>query len=581
MSNIADDAKFAFESSALPVRLVGIFVGKVAPLGPSGVPSAFVKHSVDGAAYAEALGLVGDMQADLSVHGGPDKAVYAYPCDNYEAWKAEFPNLVPLWVAGSLGENLALAGCDERDVCVGDTVRLGSALLQVSQPRKPCFKMAIRFNDVRLPKAMVVSGRCGWYYRVVEPGSFTAGDRPVLVERPHPEWTIRRINAVTNSTSTPQAALAELAALPELSAAWRNQVLAAIQAAQAGALRKVFRPFSVADVRDESRTIRSFVLKPVDGEGVAAHAPGQHVVVRLPIHGKVAPRLRSYSLSTTSNGKTYQISVKRDSDYGASAWMHTNLKPGSELDVMGPRGNFVLDQTSDAPILLLSAGVGITPIMAMLIAATTNNGTSVMPRRVTFIHGARNGEELAFAGLLSEIAAKHPAVVFHTRFSAPLISDVAGHNHDSVGRLDKALVEKIAEDISDHMVYLCGPASFMRTAIGWLQELGVPEAQIRCENFGDARVVANADGCRPARIVFSRSGISSQWVRGNQSLLQIAEAHGISVKNDCRVGLCGQCATPVIAGELTYATEPAAHIEYGTALLCCARPASPTVTLDL
>ncbi len=581
MFNIADVDEPDVTAPASHARLVAVFAGKVAPLGPSGVPSAFVKHLISGKAYAEPLGLVGDMQADLTVHGGTDKAVYAYPSDNYEAWAAEFPDLAPLWGAGSLGENLALSGCEESDACVGDTVRLGSALLQITQPRKPCFKLALRFNDVRLPLAMVNSGRCGWYYRVLQPGSFMAGDRPVLLERPHPGWTIRRINTVSNRSDTPLTTVAELAAVPELSAAWRNQIAGMIQAAQASAQRKTFRPFRVVDVRNESRTIRSFVLKPADGAGIVAHAPGQHIVVRVTSDGGAAPRLRSYSLSATGNGETYQISVKREAGDGVSGWMHTHLEPGSSLEVMGPRGTFVLDRGSDAPILLLSAGVGITPMMTMLMAATTNNGSDVMPRHITFVHTTRNGDERAFADVLSKIAAKHPAVTFHTRFTAPIATDVTGRNHDSVGRLDKALIATVVEDIPGHLVYICGPVSFMRDAIGWLRELGVPGEHIRYESFGGDRVAAPANCAGPARIVFSRSGLTSQWEPGGQSLLEIAEAHGLPVKSDCRVGLCGQCAARVLSGDLIYGSEPAAEIEFGDALLCCATPATDTVVLDL
>ncbi len=181
-----------------PYRLLGslrsVQVGQVAPLGPEGVMSGFVKKPVQGPVEVGPLGLAGDEQADLSVHGGPDKAVYACSLGNYTAWKSAFSQYEALLVPGGLGENLTIDGIAEHDVCLGDHMRIGTAVLQVSQPRQPCFKFALRFNDVAMPRAMVRNGMSGWYYRVLQPGALTAGDEVRLLERPHPDWTIERTN---------------------------------------------------------------------------------------------------------------------------------------------------------------------------------------------------------------------------------------------------------------------------------------------------------------------------------------------------------------------------------------------------
>jgi MOSC domain-containing protein YiiM len=181
-----------------PSRLLGslrsVQVGRVAPLGPDRVPSGFVKAPIQGRVEVGLLGLTGDEQADLSVHGGPDKAVYACSLGNYAAWKAAFPQYQALLVPGGLGENLTIDGIAEVDVCMGDQVRIGTAVLQVSQPRQPCFKFALRFNDVAMPRAMVRNGMTGWYYRVLQPGVLGAGDEVRLMARPRPEWTIERTN---------------------------------------------------------------------------------------------------------------------------------------------------------------------------------------------------------------------------------------------------------------------------------------------------------------------------------------------------------------------------------------------------
>jgi MOSC domain-containing protein YiiM len=169
-------------------RVGSIQVGRIAALGPEGVPSAFVKRPVEGAVRAETLGLVGDAQADRRVHGGPDKAVYGYAASHYPVWAAEWPALAPKMQPGGFGENLTIEGLAEQDLCVGDVHGIGSARLQVCQPREPCFKLALHFAEARLPKAMVRSGRSGWYYRVLTPGSLQAGDEVQLLERPLPDF---------------------------------------------------------------------------------------------------------------------------------------------------------------------------------------------------------------------------------------------------------------------------------------------------------------------------------------------------------------------------------------------------------
>jgi MOSC domain-containing protein YiiM len=175
-------------------QVVSVRVGRAAPLGPEGVLSGFIKHAVTGPVEVTPTGIVGDEQADLRVHGGPEKAVYGYAESRYEAWHRSTPRHAALLVPGAFGENLTIAGCDETTVCLNDIVRIGSCLLQVSQPRQPCFKFALRFADITMPQAMVRNGYCGWYYRVLRPGQLAATDTVTLEERPHPLWPIDRVN---------------------------------------------------------------------------------------------------------------------------------------------------------------------------------------------------------------------------------------------------------------------------------------------------------------------------------------------------------------------------------------------------
>jgi MOSC domain-containing protein YiiM len=204
--------------------LLSVQVGPIAPLGPRGVPSGFVKHPVAGPVALGPSGLAGDQQADRSVHGGADKAVYGYAAESYALWRDSHPRHAALWQPGGLGENLTFAGLSEATLCIGDTLRVGAALLQITQPREPCFKLALRFDDPQLGKAMIRNGRTGWYFRVLAAGMVTAGDPAVIEHRPNPNWPVSRMNAFIVAKRKPRAQAMELAALPGLAASWRARL---------------------------------------------------------------------------------------------------------------------------------------------------------------------------------------------------------------------------------------------------------------------------------------------------------------------------------------------------------------------
>jgi MOSC domain-containing protein YiiM len=204
-------------------RIVSIHIGKVAPLGPESVLSGFVKHTVHEPVTVTQSGLVGDEQADLTVHGGPDKAVYGYGAANYLNWRQEYPQHVDLLVPGGLGENLAIDGLRENDLCVGDIHAIGTTRLQVCQPRQPCFKFALRFNDKHMPKAMIRSGRSGWYYRVLEPGTINSGNLVELIERPNPNFPFTRLVELISFGKVTTAELEQLQDMQGLALNWQQR----------------------------------------------------------------------------------------------------------------------------------------------------------------------------------------------------------------------------------------------------------------------------------------------------------------------------------------------------------------------
>jgi MOSC domain-containing protein YiiM len=203
--------------------VAAIHVGKVAPLGVVGVRSGFVKHATSGPVRVTSSGILGDEQADLRVHGGPDKAVYGYGLCHYSAWRLEFPQHNNLLVPGGLGENLAIEHLTEVDLCVGDVHGIGTTRLQVCQPRQPCFKLALRFDDKNIPKAMIVSGRSGWYYRVLLPGAISQGDRVLLLQRPNPSFPFTRLVELTTLGKATRAELEQMRDMPGLALNWQRR----------------------------------------------------------------------------------------------------------------------------------------------------------------------------------------------------------------------------------------------------------------------------------------------------------------------------------------------------------------------
>lgn len=224
--------------------IVSIRVGFVAPLGPDRAPSGFVKYSTPGRIAIRRIGLADDKQADLRVHGGRDKAVYLYPAEHYAAWRQEPPENSTILVPGGFGENLTTLGLREENVCIRDILLTGSALLQVTQPRQPCFKLALRFDDKRMPGAMLRTGRSGWYAPVLEEGILESPIPIGLVEWPNRAWPVSRLVRLITHRAGTLDDMVELSDLPGLAEHWRQTAATAVEQAAFNHLRLVQAPGS-------------------------------------------------------------------------------------------------------------------------------------------------------------------------------------------------------------------------------------------------------------------------------------------------------------------------------------------------
>jgi ferredoxin-NADP reductase len=331
----------------------------------------------------------------------------------------------------------------------------------------------------------------------------------------------------------------------------------------------------VTKVVPETATVSSIYLTTPDGSLLPAARPGQYLTLRIPGAGQPAP-VRSYSLSSAPDAGTYRISVKHEPHGTASSYLHRNLQPGAVLDVAAPRGDFVLDDGT-GPVLLISAGIGVTPVLAMLHELAARRSK----REVWWIHGARGPREDPLAAEAHGLLAGLPHARQHVFYSS------AG------GRLSKHRV--IALDVpAGASAYICGPASFMTDMRDALAAAGVDLARIRTELFGalpsinpgltgQARRAPHPPPGPPGTgplVTFARSGLTVPFPDGERSVLGLADACDVPTRWSCRSGVCHTCITPLLSGEVSYEPDPLEPPADGEVLICCARPRADIV-LDM
>ena len=589
-------------------RLLSVNVGlpRDIPWQGKTVHTAVWKSPVQGPRAVRRPNIDGDGQGDLAGHGGEHRAVLVYQLDSYRFWQGELGR--DDFSYGQFGENFTVDGLPDGEVCIGDRYRIGSALFEVTQPRVTCYRVGLRMNEPQLAALLVARGRPGFYLRVLEEGQVEAGDEIVQVAIGAERITVAEIDALLYRPGHPRSQIERALRIPALSPGWRRSFQALLAQEQSSSattgnagLAPVsgpppawagFRPMRVSRKIRESDGVISLALEPVDEQPLTAALPGQFVVLRLR-PAPVAPALmRSYSLSGEPSDRNYRVSVKREPHGVAGTYIDEAVQIGDVLDVSAPRGNFTL-RLDDSPVVLLSAGVGATPVLSMLHALAAE----ASPRDVWWLHGARRGREHPFAQetrtLLEALAHGHP----HIRYSAPDPEDRPGVDFDAYGRLDIGVLRDL--DIPRNAdFFICGPSAFMSDLTAGLAAWGIAEDRIHTERFGAGPSNTPGIAASPQRpphlpphlppgpsaagpmVSFARSGLSVPWGPAFQSLLELAEACDIPTRWSCRTGVCHSCETGLVAGKVAYRPEPIDPPAGVNVLICCSQPLGDVV-IDL
>jgi ferredoxin-NADP reductase/MOSC domain-containing protein YiiM len=581
-------------------RLLSVNVGLPRDLEWRGrtVHTAIWKDPVRGRCRVGRLNLDGDGQGDLAGHGGEQRAVFIYQVESYRYWQEQLKRVD--FVHGQFGENFTIEGLQDDAVFIGDRYRIGSAVFEVTQPRVTCYRVGIRMNEPRMPALLTSSGRPGFYFRVLEEGDVGAGDEMVKVGEAKERMTVAEINALLYSPNHARDLLELALRIDALSPGWRASFEALLRSRASGNAGLApeaaahpaapgFRRLAVTTIDRESADVLSFTIQSTDGQSLPTALPGQYVVLRLQPTVGSPPLFRSYSLSGPLSTERYRISVKIEPNGSAGTWLRDHVGVGDTLDVSSPRGSFIL-QNGKRPLVLLSAGIGATPVLAMLYSLAAARST----RQVFWLHAARGREHHPFAAEVRRLMLSLPYGRTYICYSRPGSLDKLGQDFDGTGHFSRSVFDEAGVP-QDGDVYLCGPTRFMAEMKEALASLGMAPEQIHVEIFNGSEsmtpgVVGTAtrvphlpqeDANTGPLVSFARSGIAAHWkASAYQSILDLAEVCDVPVRWSCRTGVCHSCESGLVSGAVLYGPEPLDKPADGNVLVCCSQPICDVV-IDL
>ncbi|MGA2126414.1 MAG: MOSC and FAD-binding oxidoreductase domain-containing protein [Xanthobacteraceae bacterium] len=584
-------------------RLLSVNVGLPRDIAWKGrtVRTGIWKSPVGGRCRVARLNLEGDGQGDLAGHGGEQRAAFVYQMESYRFWQEQLNRTD--FSHGQFGENFTVEGLPDDAVCIGDRYQIGSALFEVTQPRVTCYRVGIRMNEPRMPALLTSRGRPGFYFRVLREGEVGAGDDITKVGEANERMTVAAINALLYSPDHPRDQLERALRIEALSPGWHSSFNALLQSQTTGAgggnpglapaaaahpAAPGFRPLTVTAIDQECADVLSLTMHSPDRQPLPTALPGQYVVLRLPRTTGGAPLYRSYSLSGPVSMERYRISAKIEPNGAAGTYLQTHVRVGDALDVSSPRGSFIL-QGGERPVVLLSAGIGATPVLAMLHALASDRSA----REILWLHAARDGQHHPFAREIGRLMSALTHGRSYVCYSKPAPGDQIARDFDRTGHLSAAVLNEVGVP-READVYLCGPARFMADMKEALATVGVAPERVHAELFngsesmtpGVVRAATRAahmpqdDANTGPLVSFARSGIAAHWTPSYQSILELAEACDVPVRWACRAGVCHNCESGLVSGAIVYEPRPLEDPAEGNLLVCCSQPMSDVV-IDL
>jgi ferredoxin-NADP reductase/MOSC domain-containing protein YiiM len=585
--------------SAIVGSLISVNVGQPREIQWRGKTyrTSIWKTPVPGRVKVSRLNVAGDGQADLVGHGGEQRAVFVYQMDSYRHW-ATFLNRDDL-APGQFGENFTVEGLCDAEVCIGDRFSIGTAVFEVSAPRVTCFKVGIRMDRPDMPALLVSHRRPGFYFRVIDEGEVGAGDAIHQLSAGPQHMSVVEIDALLYSSHHPAEALRRAAVIPALSPGWQTSIKALLEASERGDQNgnaglsplapstlawSGVRELVVTATEQASEEVRWFELTSRDSAALPGATPGQYLSLRVKPTEPDLPVVRNYSLCGPPAAGRYRIAVKKEAHGSASTYLHERVKQGDVLEVLAPRGEFTL-KPGDGPLVLLSAGIGVTPVLAMLHASAGS------ARPLWWIQAARDRDHHPFKDEIAGLLRKTPQSMRRVIYSQPRACDLPGTDYDLGGHVDLQMLRSLDLPLTADF-YICGPEAFITALRSSLTSLGVAVSRIHFELFGPSvkqtsagqrikpHLPAGAPQTSGPTVTFARSGLTVRWGSQYANLLELTEACEVPARWSCRSGICHSCESPLLEGAVDYSTIPLDPPGSGTVLICCSVPKGDIV-LDL
>ena len=560
------------------MKLLNFSIGQVqtVKIGNESVRTAHVKAPIPEPWQITSEGAQGDERA---VH--PDK-IYAYAREGYAYWGEQLRVDPAQWPDGFFGENLTLDTLDEDALRIGDVLAVGEEVrLVVAGPRNPCLKLSWRLGQPpTFQKVFQQSHRTGVYFGVLQAGIVRRGDSMQRIAHdPSMPSVAETAHFAAGHTAPPLTPLKRLLDFEHLSGTIRYILQAKVHAAERAAAHsegrwRGWRTFRIERIAVEAPEIRSFYLAPTDAMGLCKARPGQFVTVQIRAAGSSITRCWSLSAHAPAQDQ-YRVTVRRQTGPGSQS-LHA-AKIGDEVRLRAPAGEFTLDLGGYRPVVLVAAGIGITPLIAMLQAHLERGPGAPV---IYLFYGARTPHHLAFRGELDALAAAHPNLRIEYVYSGGEV-DGRPASRITAERLVNSLQDlqvtvgsrRVSLPWFENDTYICGPGGFCADLKSGLVARGANADHVFFELFSSAPIAASE--LDVAEVQFRRSRLTRTWrAKEDLTLLELAESAGIEIRSDCRAGACLTCKTAVAAGATT------SDLGDGTALLCVGRPKTTMLQLD-